>query len=90
MLHLPGDMFGPRIQGPDDMVLYFRARMATDTLKIELRDAARSVASNFVEFFTPIVYLNLLVEITIDVASELNGIYEEMFGFLLDLGAPYV
>ena len=49
-----------------------------------------SVASKFVEFFTPVVYLNLLVEIMIGAAPELSGIYEQMFGVLLDLGVPYV
>ena len=49
-----------------------------------------SVASKFVEFFTPVVYLNLLVEITTAVDLELNGIYEKMFGFILELGVPYV
>ena len=53
MLHFPVDMFGPRIQGPSDLVLYCWVMMAADTLKIELRDAARSVdliSSGFLKF----------------------------------------
>ena len=62
--------------------------MAIDTLKIEFRDAARRI--QFHRIFTPIVYLNLFVEITIDVVSELNAIYERMFGRILDLRIPHV
>ena len=43
MIRLAGDMFGPRVQGPYDMVLYFWVAMPTDTLKIELREVARRI-----------------------------------------------